>query len=320
MSCAAPAFAQARNDPDDPKNPYPEEQNPTAARGRELADFARSLRIKRGTPYVKRPEGELTLDIYEPRSRPSAPLPCVLAFGLSGFRINQTNYRWDLEKLLPSPTANLYPPALARGRVVVVANLRVAAQAMWPAQIHDAKCAIRWVRKNASTLRIDPKRIGFFGASASGNLCALLALTAAKGELDDASCDPKIATDAKAVCCIAAPLDWIFYKESDPGDKSLFGNIMSPYLGNDDKFYREASPIQYIHKGAPPFLLLHGLQDYRVPYSQMTHFAEALNRNGTVETVAIDNFQHGPMPGKEPDPGYAVLDRKIYGFFDRYLG
>src|SRR4051794_34581083 len=94
MSCAAArGFAQSRNDPDDPSNPYPEEQHPKSERGRALADFARSLKIKRGIEFVKRPEVALTLDIYEPGERPKNAIPCVLSFGLSAFKRNQTNYR-----------------------------------------------------------------------------------------------------------------------------------------------------------------------------------------------------------------------------------
>jgi hypothetical protein len=319
MSCVAPAFAQPRKDPDDPNNPYPEEQHPKSERGRVLADFARSLRIKRGIQFVRRPEGELTLDIYEPGKRAKGAIPCVLAFGLSAFKRNQTNYRWDLDNLMPSPTPNIYPPALARGRVVVVANLRLSTQAIWPAQIHDAKCAMRWVRKNARTLNIDSDRIGLFGASASGNISAILALTAGTGQLDDPSCNPKMPTRAKAVCCLSAPTDWVYYKNVDSGDKSLFADVLPPYLGKDDRLYREASPVTYVHRGAPPFFLSHGVQDRRVPYSQMARLAGALKEYGIVETWSINNYQHGPVPGKEPDPDYPETDQKIYNFFDRYL-
>jgi len=319
-ACAGAAYGQANRDPDDPKNPYPEDQHPTSERGRALAEFARSLKIRRGIPFVSRPEGTLTLAVYEPRDRTAHPLPCVLAFGISAFYKNQTNYRWDLDNLMPNPTPNLYPPALARDRVVVVANLRLSNQAMWPAQIHDAKCAMRWVRKNATSLKIDPNRIALFGASASGNLSALVALTAATGQLDDPTCDPKVSTAVKAACCLSTPSDWVYYKNVDSGNKSLFKDVIPPYLGNDDRLYREASPYTYVHSGAPPFFLSHGLQDQRVPYSQMTHFADALKRAGVdVETLSINHYQHGPVRGETPDPPYPEIDKRIYGFFERHL-
>lgn len=319
-ACAALACGQVNRNPDDPMNPYPEDQHPASERGKALAAFARSLKIQRGIPFVKRPERELTVSLYEPKERSRRPIPCILAFGLSAYYKNQTNYRWDLDNLMPNPTPNLYPPALARDRVVVVANLRLSTQAMWPAQIHDAKCAMRWVRKNAAMLNIDPQRIGLFGASASGNLCALLALTAESAKLDDPSCDPAVSTATKAVCCLSTPSDWVYYKDVDSGNKSLFKDVIPPYLGKDDRYYREASPYTYIHAGAPPFFLSHGLQDERVPYSQMTHFAEGLKKAGVrVETWSINHYQHGAIPGVEPDPDYPATDAKIYAFFEHHL-
>ena len=319
ITCGAPLLAQ-RNNTSDPKNSYPEDQHPESARGRAIADFARSLKIQRGIVYVERPEGKLTLDVYEPRKRSPEPIPAILAFGFSAFRKNETQYRWDLDHLLPASTPNLYPPTLARNRVVVVANLRLSTEAKWPAQIHDVKCAMRWVRKLASDLRIDSQRIGAFGASASANMSALLALTADTNQLDDPTCDPSVSTRVKAVVCLSGPFDWEYYKNVDPGNKSLFVDVLPPFLGSDDKLYHEASPSTYVHPGAPPFLLVHGVQDQRVPYSQMGHFANLLKKAGdTVETISVNNYQHGPLPGKEPEPGYEVLDQQIYRFYDRYL-
>src|SRR5580704_8050858 len=91
LSCSLPLLAQ-RSNPNDPANPYPEDQHPQSPRGRAIADFARSLNIKRGMVYVTRPEGALTLDVYQPRNRPSRPIPGVLAFGFSAFRKNETSY------------------------------------------------------------------------------------------------------------------------------------------------------------------------------------------------------------------------------------
>jgi acetyl esterase/lipase len=313
LGCAAPAAAQQRL-------PYPEEQNPKSPRGKELAEFARSLRIRRGIVYVRRPEGALTLDVYSPAADNGQALPVVIAFGLSAFRINETEYRWDLNRLLPAPTANLYPPILARGRRVAVANLRVAPQSKWPAQIHDAKAAVRWVRRHAAEFAIDPTRIGLFGASASGNLCSLVALTARSGELEDPQSDDRTPTTVRAVCSMAGIYDFEHYQKVDSGDGSLTENVLGSYLGETDRYYREASASTYVKPGAPPFLLLHGRQDRRVPFSQMAHFAALLRRAGVeVETVEIDRYQHGPLPGELPDPGYEVTDRRIYAFFDRHL-
>ena len=153
-TCALPLFAQNKKQ-NAAANPYPEQQHPESKRGRGIADFARSLNIRRGVPYVSRPEAELTLDFYSPGARSSRALPGVLVFGLAAFKKNSTDFRLDLDALPPSPTPNLYPPILATDRLVVVARVRTSAQAVFPAQIHDCKCALRWVRKNAEDLGLD---------------------------------------------------------------------------------------------------------------------------------------------------------------------
>ena len=66
----------------------------------------------------------------------------------------------------------------------------------------------------------------------------------------------------------------------EPGNGSLFVDAIPPYLGKTARVYREASPSHYDHRGAPAFLLTHGLQDERVPYSQMPHFARLLRDKG----------------------------------------
>jgi hypothetical protein len=60
---------------------------------------------------------------------------------------------------------------------------------------------------------------------------------------------------------------------------------------------------------------MHG-QDRRVPYEQSPHFAEALRKVGApVKMMSIN----GPMPGKEPEPSYEILDEGIYHLYDKYL-
>lgn len=57
-------------------------------------------------------------------------------------------------------------------------------QVAWPAQLHDCKAGIRWLRANAERHRLDPDRIAAWGASAGGHLSAMVALTADAPELE----------------------------------------------------------------------------------------------------------------------------------------
>ena len=269
--------------------PYPEEQHPHAARGKRLADFARSLDIRRGMTYSSGRFSKLIIDVYSPRTHSTVLRSAILAFGLAAFKKNETSYRWDLDHLPSNPTANLYAPILAKNRVVVVANLPVSSEAMWPAQLQACHCALHWVGANAASLGIDQSRVGLVGASASGSLVSLLALLAGTGRFAELACRSQSLPTVRAVCAMSGIYDFEYYARVDAGNKSMFVDVIPPYLGKTNRLYREASPTTYVHHGAPPFLLTHGLQDQRVPYSQMTRFSQVLSQKGV--TVEIDPHQ-----------------------------
>ncbi len=65
-------------------------------------------------------------------------------------------------------------PYAAKGYAVATVNYRLSQHAVFPAQIEDCNAAIHWLRGNAEKYRIDPKRVGVWGASAGGHLVALL--------------------------------------------------------------------------------------------------------------------------------------------------
>jgi len=64
------------------------------------------------------------------------------------------------------------------GYTNVSANYRLTRQGTWPAQVHDTKAAIRWVRANAAKIGIDPDKIAIAGYSAGWLLSLLAAGTA----------------------------------------------------------------------------------------------------------------------------------------------
>ncbi len=111
-----------------------------------------------------------TLDVYEPTT-PPRPSPTLVDIHGGGWVSGDANLQprtvdWDVE-----------PALVARGWVFVSINYRLAPTSPWPAQIEDAKCAIRFLRADAAALHVDPERIGVIGASAGGQLAAMLGLT-----------------------------------------------------------------------------------------------------------------------------------------------
>ena len=119
-----------------------------------------------------------TLNVYEPIPPPRSA-PAVVDIHGGGWVSGDANLQpetldWDVEPML-----------VGKGWVFVSINYRLAPSSPWPAQIEDAKCAVRFLRANAQALHIDPTRIGAIGASAGGHLAGMLGLTGAQTSFDE---------------------------------------------------------------------------------------------------------------------------------------
>ena len=112
----------------------------------------------------------LQLDLYVPAER-SGPVPCVIwihgGAWLFGTRQTTPDY-W--------PAGFLFQSAIDAGLAVASIDYRHSREAPFPAQLHDAKAAIRYLRRFAGELGLDPERFGVWGESAGGHLAALVAL------------------------------------------------------------------------------------------------------------------------------------------------
>ncbi|MGH9345270.1 MAG: alpha/beta hydrolase fold domain-containing protein [Terriglobia bacterium] len=277
---------------------------------------------------MKRPERTLYLDVYRQSKPGPEPVPAIIYFGLSGWRSDTKNfwaYILGLNHLENDPLVYLYPPVMVpRGCAVISAECRVAREAVFPAQIHDGKCAIKWTRAHAKEFNIDPHRIAVMGGSASGYLAAMLAVTRPEDGLEDKECYPNFSSEVQAAYCQSGMYDFVYY-EQHPGDGSVARQgLIRAFLGGSytqiPKVWRRASPVSYVRPGDPPFLLMHGIQDRRVPYVQMNHFARLLKKAAVpVEAISINHFVHGAIPGVMPQPSDNMLDQIIYRFFDQHL-
>ena len=153
-----------------------------------------------GVAWRSGPGYELTLDVYVP-DRPSLA-PALLAVHGGSWR-SGTKLNWFR-----------HARKLARaGFVVVAINYRHAPEFKFPAQIHDCKAAVRWMRRHAGEYGIDPDRIGAIGYSAGGHLVALLATSDVDDGLegDLAAGDQGISSRVQAVAIGGAPchFEWI---------------------------------------------------------------------------------------------------------------
>jgi arylsulfatase A len=131
-----------------------------------------TLESHAGLTYARYGARELQLDLHRPAAR-SAPLPAIVCFHGGGWSKGERGNLTLLAQALA-----------ARGFVVVTISYRLSGEAKFPAALHDAKAAVRWLRAQAATYGIDPAAIGVTGLTAGGHLAALLATSGGVAALE----------------------------------------------------------------------------------------------------------------------------------------
>ncbi len=277
---------------------------PVMAR-RRLTEGANAA-IQRDLVY-KHVNGEvLTLDLYCPE-KVSGPLPVIVWIHSGG---------WSKGRKERCPAVAL----VQEGYAVASIDYRLTSTAPFPAQIEDCKAAVRWLRANASTYHLDPDHVGAWGHSAGGHLAALLGTSGGVRELDGTGDNMSYSSRVQAVCDVAGPSDLVrLYQEASQsrGDKS--GKVMSDIAALVGSSAEQnvttstaASPIHYVSKDDPPFLIIHGENDATIPVTQAESFAAALKAAGVETTLEIANGRGHGAGGPKAQP-------MIKAFFDKYL-
>ncbi len=160
-----------------------------------------------------------------------------------------------------------------RGFLAIAAEYRLIDEAPWPAQIIDVKDTIRWVRRNADWLRIDPEKIALQGFSAGGHLALLAAATGGKQIFGEHAED---SAAVGAVVSLFAPPD--LTRGAFPVRPPPVANLLGD---SDEDVARAASPLHHIGPGFPPTFLLNGMADPLMPYQVTLRLFDALTANGT---------------------------------------
>ncbi|MEU4123517.1 alpha/beta hydrolase [Streptomyces virginiae] len=261
----------------------------------------------------------------------------------------------DGDRRYPPPTvpaALLHGAVLAAGLALVSIDYRHSLEAPFPAQLHDVKAAIRYVRAFAGDLGVDPDRIGVWGESAGGHLAALAGVvgpagagaadgTAGAAGAEAAGADAVVA-DAVALegtqgvgsgeTGVLAVVDW--YGVSDlvalaahpmppmPSGAEFpdpYEALLGASVADRPDLARAASPVTYADGSnpPPPFLLVHGTRDGLVPYSQSEVLAAALKgAGGEVTLKPVEGADHIFLGS----PDIASIVGDSVAFLARHLG
>jgi acetyl esterase/lipase len=161
------------------------------------------------------------------------------------------------------------------GYVCVAVEYRLVPESPWPAQIHDVKAAIRWVRANAGDLGIDPDRIVIEGNSAGAHLALLAAGTAGIADFEGDGGNPGVSAAVAAVLAVYPPT-LLFHGPFQRGGTPLMA--LSPAASAD--VAAAASPLSYVTADFPPTLLIHGTNDETVPVEASLLMYDALAAAG----------------------------------------
>ena len=236
----------------------------------------------------------LQLDVWLPAS--PTPPPLVVWIHGGGWMFGDRRYL--PETLRPN---QLFEELVAAGLAVATIDYRHALEAQFPAQLHDAKAAIRYLRAHAAALGVNTERIGVWGESAGGHIAALVGLTGRRPDLEGAIGVLRQSSAVDVVVDWYGPAD-LALQPRERRSAEIVAKLPPEMLtppedlmagGQDERSLSAASPITYVTSGAPPFLLVHGTADTVVPYAQSEVLAQSLTQNGVpVRLVPIDGADH----------------------------
>ena len=250
-------------------------------------------------------------DVYTPPGPHAAPLPAVLLIHGGG---------WVGGDKADKRGISISTDLAAGGYVVFAINYKLstwdstahALRPAWPQNLYDCKSALRYMRKQAAQLGIDPTRIAVMGESAGGHLALLLGSTAQASDLNQGGLDTDQGNEVSCIIDLYGVPDL-----SAPERKKQLGTFAGSTDAETAENVRRASPITYLDAKTPPVLILQGSVDNMVPVETSRHLADELKQLGIpYQYVEVPGAGHGfDLQPKQVDLRPVVLD-----FLGKYLG
>lgn len=269
-----------------------------------------AAKVLRNIPYIENGHTNQVLDLFLPESTSGKPLPLMIWIHGGAWMGG----------------SHSYPPVLyllEKGIAVASIQYRFSSDALWPAQAHDCKAAIRFLRVHASQYNFDSAHFGVGGDSAGGHLAAFIGTSGDEKDVEGNLGNAGVSSRVQAVVDWFGPTDLTAMSEqSGPNSVMQHDAPNSPeslLLGGPvqerKELARTANPLTYIDKNDPPFLIMHGDNDQLVPLGQSQMLAKALTNAGV--EVSLKTI---PGAGHEgPEFRSAESQRLIEDFLVRHL-
>lgn len=265
------------------------------------------FKVLRDLDYVGAGNKRQTLDLYLPETKTTKPRPLVVYIHGGGWENGSKDQAGVLSNLIKD-----------RNYAGASINYRLTNEAVWPAQIHDCKAAIRALRSHAAENQIDPEKIAVFGISAGGHLVSMLGVTGGVKELEG-DLGPNLSQSSRVTCVLdfcgpsnffTLPSQGTTINMDDP--KTAVSKLLGGTIKNKPAAARNASPVTYLTSDDAPFLLIHGDKDPLVPYAQATEFDAALEK-AKIPSILLTGTNRGHVFFSEQ------LFERMRAFLDRHL-
>ncbi|MEN3940592.1 alpha/beta hydrolase fold domain-containing protein [Prosthecobacter sp. SYSU 5D2] len=261
-------------------------------------------------PYAENENPRQKLDLYLPKERKAdKPLPVIVFIHGGGWRNGDK----------AGGIGNLGRFVASGDYAGVSVGYRLTGEAQWPAQIHDCKAAIRWIKAHAEEHGLDATKIGVWGTSAGGHLVSMLGTSGDVKELEG-TLGKHLDQDSQ-VTCVAnyyGPENFItMVRQPSTIDRSQGRDypealLLGGPVPEREAVAREASPVTHVSAGDAAFFTAHGTKDPVVPYAQGEEIHAALTKAGVPSILQeMTNGGHG-FRSEE-------LDGRLKQFFDLHL-
>ncbi len=273
------------------------------------APSTKNLRILKDIPYAATDNPRQTLDLALPKQRADDKPLAVLVY-IHGGAWRNGSKRGGLSRI-----ANFLQTKRYAG---VSIGYRLTPEQRWPAQIHDCKAAIRWIKAHAKQYGLDPNRIAACGDSAGGHLVSMLGVSAGNKDLEGT-----LGKHSDQTSTVAAVINYfgpsqLLLLDSKPGTMvhdapdSPEGMLIGGPIQQHKQATLLASPLHYVNKPICPFLIIHGTKDMIIPCHQAEILDAALDKHKS-ESILIR------VTGAGHGVGGRFLDETVLRFVDHHL-
>jgi acetyl esterase/lipase len=275
----------------------------------QLQLFPQGTEFHQNIPYAKDTSQKHLLDIYLP-SNTTGNLPLVVWIHGGAWMLNDKYADMGYMK-------NTVKSFIDSGYALASINYRYSTDSVFPAQIRDCNAAIEYLYQHANEYHIEKNKIAVIGFSAGGHLASLLSLSN-NNQVSAFSSTPVHFT-IKTCLDFYGPSDFIMLASNPDTAVSNSRTPISLLLGaspiDRPDLAKLASPVTYIDKNDPPFLIVQGEKDESVPNTQSKILHSWLSLTGVKSDLIV--VPNAPHYGEMFDAEY--IRKKVFEYLREYL-